>query len=386
MGLGKKWTAEEEHYLSEAWGTTSIDGICKRLNRSKNAIMVRVNRLGLAPFLESGEYISMHQLILALGYGGSEGYKVKSWIDNRDFPVHIQKRSDKMRVKVVYIDEFWEWAEKNRSFLDFSKMEPLALGAEPEWLAEQRKRDYRNFAIQRKDRWTSRDDLELKLLLEKRQFGYAELSDKLHRSAGAIQRRIRDLGLTIFPIRAKNHGESAKWTPEHFQILADGIRNGKSYTEIGREIGKSEKAIRGKVYLDYLTEDADKVRAMLGDGKWGDNAPLPTVKQAVYHSRYRTDTKEQIEQFAGVLLRRLRQLRKDDYFWQRDCCMYGTLTGCGKGHQDCDICPDFLRIRPQYCCRCGGTFVERAEQRFCPSCRSARRKRAQRKWAHLNSR
>lgn len=38
--------------------------------------------------------------------------------------------------KIIYLDEFWKWAEKNRSFLDFSKMEPLALGKEPGWVNE----------------------------------------------------------------------------------------------------------------------------------------------------------------------------------------------------------------------------------------------------------
>ena len=50
--LGKRtWTAEEEDYLRESWGTVTVDGICRHLNRTKNAILVRVNRLGLPPYL-----------------------------------------------------------------------------------------------------------------------------------------------------------------------------------------------------------------------------------------------------------------------------------------------------------------------------------------------
>ena len=58
-----------------------------------------------------------------------------------------------------------------------------------------------------------------------------------------------------------------------YGIVADGIRLGDSYANIAKKIGKSEKSIREKVYLVYLTENADKVRAMLGDGRWGDGAP-----------------------------------------------------------------------------------------------------------------
>ena len=387
MGLGKSWTPAEEAYLAENWGTVSIDGICKHLNRTKAAIMIRVQRLGLGKFLESGDYVTVNQLLGAIGYGGSGGYIVKSWIENRGFPARTKIRSSKMKVRVVYLEEFWIWAEQNRSFIDFSKMEPLALGAEPAWLQEQRRNDFQSFALQRKDPWTSSEDGRLRHLLEQHRYGYAELSEMLRRSAGAIQRRINDLGIRERPVKADNHGASATWTPEHFRILADGIRGGASYTAIAVQLGKSEKAVRGKVYFDYFTENADKVRAMLGVGEWGHGAPIPTVRQAIHHSKYRIDTKEQIENLAGLFLLRLRQLRKDDVFWQKEICQHWSLfKGCTMGESDCDLCPHFLRIRPQYCCRCGATFLEREEQTFCPACRRARRKQAQKKWARLHNR
>ena len=95
------WSQEEKDILAEAWGHMTVAGICKKLGRSKNAVMVMVNRLGLPPYLESGEYVTMHQLILALGYSGSsDSYKIKSWIENRDFPVH-NKRRGKAVIRVV---------------------------------------------------------------------------------------------------------------------------------------------------------------------------------------------------------------------------------------------------------------------------------------------
>lgn len=385
MGKGKQWTPEEDAYLSEMWGYVSIDGLGKHLNRSRNAVIVRVRRLGLPPFLESGDYVTMNQLLHALGYGNVHGYHVKSWVEERGFPMKIKMRSSKARIKVVYLEDFWAWAEKNRSFVDFSRMEPLALGKEPAWVQEQRRIDYRSFAIQRKDHWTEQEDSRLKMLLGLKKYGYAELSEMLSRSAGAIQRRISDLGLTDKPVRVPTHGQNSVWTPEHVQILCEGIRNGVSYAILARQIGKSEKAVRGRVYVDYLTENADKVRAMLGDGEWGDGAPLPTVKQAVYHSRYRTDTNADLERLAGLLLLRLRELRKDegkDDFWLKETCQHWSLIeGCTKGETDCDACPHFLRIKPQYCCRCGATFLERTEQTFCSACRTARRNLYRRKWA-----
>ena len=111
--LGKRtWTAEEENYLRESWGTVTVDGICRHLNRTKNAIMVRVNRLGLPPYLESGEYITLHQLSRALGFGAtSDKYFLKSWVENRGFPLHYKRRGT-ATIRVVYLDEFWHGPRK----------------------------------------------------------------------------------------------------------------------------------------------------------------------------------------------------------------------------------------------------------------------------------
>lgn len=379
----RTWKPEELLYLEENWGKVSIPSMAKRLNRTPTAIKIKAQRLGLGATLLGGDYITLNQLMKAVNGTCVHTYHLTSWIKNRGLPVHT-RRVEKNSFRVVYLDEFWEWAEKNRSFIDFSKMEPLALGLEPDWVAEQRRKDYHTFSLQRKDPWTSAEDAYLLDLLKKQQYGYKELSEILHRSAGAIQRRCTDLGTKYRPVKADNHSAESLWTEEDYRILADGIRNGDSYTVIGNIIGKSEKAIRGKVYFVYLTERADKVRAMMGNGKWGDGAPEPTVKQAVQLSRTRAAVKKDLATLAGLLKYRMNELGYDPY-WQRFMCMnWDDFDGCTAGRTDCDSCTEFRRIREQYCARCGRTFYERAENRFCPDCRKARKKQAQRKWSILN--
>ena len=381
----KRWTPQEEEYLAENLGRVSFAGLSKHLGRSENAIILRVRRMGLAPYLESGEYITLHQLSLAMGFGPtSDKYFVDSWGKKRGCPIHNKRLSEKV-VRVVYLDEFWEWAEKHRSFLDFSKMEPLALGEEPDWVAEQRRKDYHAFAIQRKDPWTPDEDSRLAMLLKQQKYGYAQLSEMLRRSAGAIQRRCCDLGLKERPVRANNHGKEAAWTQADYDALADGIRHGDSYTVIGNAIGKSEKAVRGKVYFTYLTESADKIRAMLGDGPWGHGAPEPTVKQGFNLSRTRTEVRRNLSILDALLRKRMNDLGYDPY-WQRFMCMnWDDIGGCSAGCAECDSCTEFVRIQPQYCARCGRTFYERSENRFCQECRTARKKAAQRKWCRINA-
>ena len=112
MGAGRNWKPEEKEYLSEHWGKQTIPTLCKNLNRPEGGIINMARRLHLGSFYESGEYITMHQLVVALGYSrGADTYKNKSWIENRDFPVKHKKHTEKV-VKIVYLKDFWKWAEK----------------------------------------------------------------------------------------------------------------------------------------------------------------------------------------------------------------------------------------------------------------------------------
>lgn len=296
MGVARNWKDEEKDFLKEHWGSMPVPGLCKALNRTENAVIIMKNRLGLRSYLNAGEYITVAQLKKAITGSGFNTYQLKSWVEKRGFPLKY-KRNNKHRWRIVYLDDFWEWAEKNKSFINFAKMEPLALGEEPSWVEEQRKKDYRTFSLQRKDKWESKDDDRLIFYLKQHKYSYTQLSEMLLRSEGAVQRRILDLGLKERPIKNKTHF----WTENDYKILADGIRAGNSYADIGKLMGRSEKAIRGKVYWYYFTEDMDKVRSMLGSLVWGSGAPTPTVKQAMYISRVSTPVKDDISKLAGLL-------------------------------------------------------------------------------------
>ena len=53
-------------------------------------------------------------------------------------------------------------------------------------------------------------------------------------------------------------------------MLREMLQSGCNYQEMQKAIGKSEKAIRGKTYVLYRTENLDKIREMIKnheDGK-----------------------------------------------------------------------------------------------------------------------
>ena len=374
--MGKPWSNEDYKYLDDNWGTVSIQAIAKRLNRSVNAIVLKAKRRGLGSFLESGDYISLNQLVRAVSGHNSYTYILESWVEKRGLPIHT-KKVNKNSFRIVYIDQFWKWAEQNRSFIDFSKIEPFILGKEPLWVAEQRKNDLQSFYINRKDAWSPLEDERLMFYLKQQKYGYAELSEMLNRSEGAIQRRCIDLKTKLRPVKADNHGDKVLWTEEMFEILAKGISSGCGYAGIGRLIGKSEKAVRYKVYAVYLTENADKVRKMLNGGKWGEGAPEPSVKQAKNLSQHRATCNKVISSLISALKYRMNELGYGTY-WQREMCMnWDDYKGCKVGCENCDECSEFLRIKVQYCARCGTDFYERTQNRFCSKCRTARKKKAQ---------
>lgn len=265
MGQARNWTPEEKQYLKDNWGSISIGTMMKKLNRSKNGIMVMKQRLGLGAFLDSGDYVTWNQLLHAIGFRSGSGYKNKSWIEKRDFPVHTKKVGSKS-FRIVYIDEFWEWAERNMDMVDFSRFEENILGAEPGWVKEKRRRDSENSGKYVTTPWTPAEDRKLSRLVRQQRYTYDEISKTLRRTSGAVQRRICDLKLKDRPIKADNH---TKWTDEEFLTLGELIKSGYRYELIAENLGKSAKAVRGRVYAVYLTENLDRVRQLMGHGNWG---------------------------------------------------------------------------------------------------------------------
>ena len=380
MGKARNWTPEDKIYLSDNWGTTAMPTLMEKLNRNKNAILIMVQRLDLGPFLECGDYITFNQLLRALGYTGGTGYLTKSWVNDRGFPVKY-KRVNENRFMIVYLEDFWEWAEKNQELLEFSRFEENALGKEPDWAKDKRKRDFKYKQQIKTDPWTTLEDEKLKRFLKQQKYGYKELSKIFGRTSGAIQRRCCDLKIMDRPVKADNRIE---WTKEELQRLGDMIKQGFRYSAISDVIGKSDKAIRGYVYRFYLTESLDKVREYIGTGSFGDNRPSRKIGQYnLMTIEEKAEVKELLTRLAVILRFEYKQFFEEGDFWQKDICQHweGYCTKC---QTDCDSCTIFQRIRPQYCKRCGGTFFERREEQICRRCREQRVKQFMRKKAVLS--
>ena len=258
--VARKWTKEEEEYLIEKYGSVSIGYIAGKLNRTESSILNKRQRMKLGTYLESGYYITLRQLLKALGIEGGYSYKDISWIENRGFPI-INKKVNKCSFKVVNLDDFWKWAEKNQQFLDFSKFEKYSLGLEPKWVDKKRYYDVQYKLKVNNKPWTQKEDEYLKFLLNQYQYTIKEISEKMCRSENAIKRRINDLKLRQRPIKADNH---TFWTDEEYQTLKEMILQGANYENIAMKLNRrGSKAIRGLIYRLYGSESLDKARAKI---------------------------------------------------------------------------------------------------------------------------
>lgn len=236
------WTAEQMEYLSDKWGQLSIDVIARNLNRSKGAVIQKASKLGLGPYLEAGSYMTIHVLMRALGKHGGYSYTLDQWID-KGFPIK-KKKVKNCWFKVVYIQDFLDWAEMNRTLIDFSNMESLALGEEPEWLKEQRRADSAKRQQYKGSPWTKEEDRLLKSLLETYKYTYRELSIRIKRTEGAIKRRMCDLGIKARPIKMSNHNP---WTPPEIDKLKELYYQGHRPPTMANYIERSSQAISGKI-------------------------------------------------------------------------------------------------------------------------------------------
>lgn len=382
MGKNGNWTKEEEEYLREKWGTVSVKHIAKQLNRTEGGVINKKTRLGLGSFLEHGEYVTFNQLHIALGMGTAGSYKLTSWVKKRDFPIH-RKRVNQNTYRVVYLDEWWKWAEQNKDFLDFSKFEEYMLGEEPEWVKEKRKHDVLKSQKYITTPWTEAEDQRLLHLVEKQKYTYSDLSVILRRTNGAIQRRLCDLGTQDRPVKADNH---VKWTKEKLKQLGYLIQQGHGYDLLAEELGKSSKACRGRVYAMYLTENLDKVRIIMDGGEFGDNRPERKIKQwNVMNTEERIEAKESLTQLAAVLQYRFKQqINETEWgeFFQKDMCV-NFCKDC-LSTPGCDECSSFKKMEPQNCKMCGRTFFERKENLYCATCRDMRKRQYLRKRYALN--
>lgn len=238
----KKWEQEEIDYLEDNWGAVSITGIAKKLDRSIHSIKCKAYKLGLRRHIHSGEYMTYNQLLVALGMG--ETY-VRVKFENNGIPIKYKKSLNK-RYKIIYINDFWKWAEKHKNLLNFKDFQDGALGwPEPSWVSTKRQSDKSKAKQIKKTPWTEGEDKQLQWLINQYKYGYSDIARLMGRTEGAIKRRLCDLNIKGRPIKAENHRPWKEWETN---LLIDMFNKGYTHEDISERLdNRSVCAVRGKL-------------------------------------------------------------------------------------------------------------------------------------------
>lgn len=240
---GKKWTAAELEYLEENCGKTTTDGIAFKLGRTYSAIINKARILGLGDPLTHMDGITISGLSKELG---THYRLIMNWVEKYDFPAKQKRLTKEKRFWYVKYEDFWEWADKNRQMIDFSRFDKYALGSEPEWANEKRMADFSKKRFVPKPHntpWSSADLNKLLTLVKDPNMTYPEMSRILQRTHGAIKRRLGMEGIKFRPSYLPNHN---KYTAGEIEKLETMMQKGHSFIEIAFILDRSEAGVRGK--------------------------------------------------------------------------------------------------------------------------------------------
>lgn len=177
----KNWTEEEYDYLKRWWGLEDITTMGIMLGRSRDAIEVKANKLGIG---SRKIYYTARECSTMLGISNSTfiNYLQKGYINSR-------KAKTEQLIYQIKPEELLEFMEKHQDKWNSRKMtsEPFFI-EKPDWYIEKCKRDKANpidyLDIQKK--WT---DDEYKYLLEAKKQGlsFEEIAKELDRTIISVK-------------------------------------------------------------------------------------------------------------------------------------------------------------------------------------------------------
>lgn len=231
---GKRWTEDELEYLEEKVGKIKLSAIAKTLDRSLNAVELKAKRLGLSGTKYESGKLTANELAQALNV---DLKVVTRWVAKKG--LKAAKRATREKAKFILIDvqNFWKWAKDNKDKINFSKIEPYQLLPEPDWVEEERKKDYHAIPKRTAQKWTDEEDKQM-ILMIKGGYTQQQIGEALKRSDVSVQRRLSRLKEWGRVPKAKI---TLRWSEKELQMFyeldAKGLSDEQIACEMGRETG-----------------------------------------------------------------------------------------------------------------------------------------------------
>lgn len=229
----RRWTKEEEEMLIARHGTYSLNSTAKRLDRTLQAVQLKLFRMGLTDNKDAFDYVIKKALADTLGvdsktieYFATQGLKIR-----RKITCKVK------RYNFIAIADFWEWSSKNKELIDWTKLEKNALGEEPEWVDQERRKILLSKRPSKiRGKWTKKEEKKLLSLYNSK--NYKEIAVIMGRTESSIMQKIGKLNGTKRKRR--------DWTIKEIATLKELLKQGLSDIEIADKLDRSKSSITTK--------------------------------------------------------------------------------------------------------------------------------------------
>lgn len=161
---GRKWTPEEFDLLQELWGHRTMPQIAKALNRTPEAVKIKISRLQLGTYESNSEFMNARQVSYMLGI---DVHTVTDyWIPKLGLKCTKRAPTGSRKFTYIKVTDLMRWLQDHQDKWDSRKLELYALGSEPEWLTAKRSGEFGK-PILGCHKWTQREDDRLRMLFRK---------------------------------------------------------------------------------------------------------------------------------------------------------------------------------------------------------------------------
>ncbi|MDL0435898.1 DNA-binding protein [Niallia sp. SS-2023] len=177
----KPWRAEEIKLLQALVGQRSVTAIAKELGRTPGAVSNKLSRLGLGATRKQTGMLTAREL------AGKLGVTTKTVVSWEAYGLKTVTRVTRYKKQFILIKmkNFWEWAEQNKSLIDFTKLSKKDFSTLPEWVSGNIKAARTSVRYRH---WTTSELKKLHVLIEKG-LTYKQISKLLNRSESSVEKR-----------------------------------------------------------------------------------------------------------------------------------------------------------------------------------------------------
>lgn len=247
---GQSWTEEEKEYLISNWGLVTIKTLEKKLQRTQRAIRAKATefKLGRKQYAQ-GLLFSPNQVAKILKI---DNHVIYRWIEEKRLKAMNKKLIDDNQIYQIRMEDLEEFLQNNLDAWDSRRLDLYALGTEPKWLQEKRKKDMQ-LPVKQGSFWTEEEEKRLisylKSGLEVKKI--AKRMGRTEKSIYAKAKRLRDSGGNLKPRKIMLY-----WTNEEVEIMLEMEKQGYTDDEIAYQLG------RERIHI------VDKRRNMREKGKY----------------------------------------------------------------------------------------------------------------------